>query len=87
MIWILLSSESNENPVFYVQYAHARISSIIRNITVDEKEYDLRLLTDKTEIALMKKLADFAEITSQQKTTPIKDNKNMPYDLAISQFL
>ena len=36
----LAVKESNENPVFYVQYAHARISSIIRNITVDEKEYD-----------------------------------------------
>lgn len=79
----LAVKESNENPVFYVQYAHARISSIIRNITVDEKEYDLRLLTDKTEIALMKKLADFSkEITLAAKDYDPSRITKYAYDLA-----
>lgn len=79
----LAVKESNENPVFYVQYAHARISSIIRNITVDEKKYDLRLLTDKTEIALMKKLADFSkEITLAAKDYDPSRITKYAYDLA-----
>lgn len=79
----LAVKESNENPVFYVQYAHARISSIIRNITVDKKEYDLNLLTDKTEIALMKKLADFSkEISLAAKDYDPSRMTKYAYDLA-----
>lgn len=54
---------SNDNPVYYVQYAHARVSSICRVAqergievpTVDRA--DLTLLTDPDELALMRKLA------------------------------
>ena len=59
--------ESNENPVFYVQYAHARICSIIRlleseGIKVPEvNETDLTLLNETEELELIKKLVDYPE--------------------------
>ncbi len=59
----LALKQNDENPVFYVQYAHARICSVIRNF-VDkgrrlESSADLSLLTAPTEAALMLKLAEF----------------------------
>lgn len=68
--------QDNTNPVYYVQYAHARICSILRRVAgVDADEaaklgmdevarravgenYDLGLLTDPTEAALARKLAE-----------------------------
>ncbi|MAO66395.1 MAG: arginine--tRNA ligase [Balneola sp.] len=53
-----------KNPVFYLQYAHARISSILRKV---EEEYDfpedvdLSLLTHPSEIALLKTMLKFPE--------------------------
>jgi arginyl-tRNA synthetase len=60
-------SQSMENPVFYIQYAYARICSIIEkgrinNIILDdeiEKEIDLSLLDKYEELELIKKLANF----------------------------
>jgi arginyl-tRNA synthetase len=53
-----------ENPVYYVQYAHARICSILRNASIkaDYKKSDLSLLTEKEEIALIKKLLQLTSI-------------------------
>ena len=61
----LATKKSNENPVYYIQYAHARISSIFRQadeagIAVRDGA-ELELLTDETEIALIKKLAAYPE--------------------------
>ena len=68
--------QDNTNPVYYVQYAHARICSILRRaagVDADEaaklgmdevarravgENYDLGLLTDPTEAALARKLAE-----------------------------
>ncbi|MDQ7794932.1 MAG: arginine--tRNA ligase [bacterium] len=48
-----------ENPVYYVQYAHARISSILREAAGrDAGRPDTGLLTDPAELALARKLAD-----------------------------
>ena len=62
----LAVSESNENPVYYIQYAHARICSIFRQIKeagiAVESNPDLSLLTDPTEVALIKKLGDYQEL-------------------------
>ncbi len=63
----LAVEQSNENPVFYVQYAHARICSILRllseqGMTVSAAEsLALTRLCTPQEIDLMKKLADFPE--------------------------
>ena len=63
----LAAEQSNENPVFYVQYAYARICSIIRLLKedgVEVKKYseiNPSLLTEETELTLLKKLADLPE--------------------------
>ena len=54
----LLISRSNDNPVFYVQYAHARISSVLRgaeDLGIDWRgaDVDLSLLTHERETALL----------------------------------
>ena len=64
----LAKSQSEDNPVFYVQYAHARISSIFR--TAEERgipvpswaEVDLSPLELETEMALMKKALQFPDL-------------------------
>lgn len=63
----LAIEQSNNNPVFYVQYAHARICSILRkladeNIIVPSaKQVDLALLAQPEEIKLIKRLAEYPE--------------------------
>ena len=52
---------SKDNPVFYVQYAHARISSLKRKAAdagVDSDRADLSLLDDE-ELALVKRAAQY----------------------------
>lgn len=61
----LAKAESNENPVYYIQYAHARICSILRQYAEQGgsmpglDEVDLSLLIEEYELALARKLADF----------------------------
>ncbi len=63
----LAVSQSNENPVFYVQYAHARICSIIRILEEEgvkvqnAKDIDLSLLTKPEEISLLEVLSKLPE--------------------------
>jgi len=63
----LAAQQSNDNPVYYVQYAHARICSILRLLGeegVSVKPYaeiNPCVLTDETEITLLKKLTDLPE--------------------------
>lgn len=61
----LATSQSNDNPVYYIQYAHARICSVLRQagengIAVSEHP-ELSLLTDATEIDLINKIAEYEE--------------------------
>ena len=58
----LAKDESENNPVYYLQYAHARISNLIiryNNDMTQETDLDLSLLTEKYEILLIKKLSAF----------------------------
>ncbi len=61
----LARSTGNDNPVYYIQYAHARICSVLKQLndlqgTVPEPEKtDLSVLTEEQEILLIQKLADF----------------------------
>jgi len=63
----LAKSRSNENPVYYIQYAHARICSIFKQaaeagIALSEwTTAPLNLLSSQTEIDLIKKLGEFPE--------------------------
>lgn len=56
--------QTSENPVYYVQYAHARICSILRSgsIKLKQKKVDLCLLKEKEEIVLIKKLWQFSSV-------------------------
>lgn len=56
--------QSDENPVFYVQYAHARINSILRRVKEEQLEVSinhLELLNHEDEQALLKTLHQFSE--------------------------
>lgn len=63
----LAVSQSNENPVYYAQYAHARICSILR--AAEEQSLaasveNLQLLNDEKEEDLMKKIGDFPQVVA-----------------------
>jgi arginyl-tRNA synthetase len=62
-------SESNDNPVYYIQYAHARIASVFRQLSERELQYDaanghdsLPLLTETQEKTLMTTLSRYPEV-------------------------
>jgi arginyl-tRNA synthetase len=64
----LLQKHSNDNPVFYVQYAHARTNAVAKNAAtagVDRTVFDASLLTHQTEADLGTALADFPRIVTQ----------------------
>ena len=61
----LAKKETPENPVYYIQYAHARIHSIIEKAGESgfaAKTQDFQLLTESEEIDLIKKIGDFQEV-------------------------
>lgn len=64
----LARSTSNENPVYYVQYAHARICTMLKQAEEKgfklEADYDPSLLTSEKETALLKRLAEFPQMVA-----------------------
>ena len=65
----LAKSQSNENPVYYIQYAHARICSVIGQLSEKQLKHDiengfqnLNLLTEKHETDLISKLDAYSDI-------------------------
>jgi arginyl-tRNA synthetase len=61
----LAVQQSNENPVYYVQYAHARIASILRTAGergIDARGADTALLTEKGELDLVRLVLRFPEL-------------------------
>ena len=61
----LAKQQSNENPVYYVQYAHARIASILRlagERGIDYADGDVSLLTHEAELALVRKALQLPEV-------------------------
>jgi arginyl-tRNA synthetase len=64
----LAKSRTNENPVFYIQYAHARICSVFRNLADMDERHNveignvaLDLLTEDHEMQLMRNISRFTE--------------------------
>lgn len=60
----LAKAESSDNPVYYVQYAHARICSILSVAGVDTpkaQDVDLSLLNEEAERVLIRKLAEWPQ--------------------------
>ena len=61
----LAKKESSENPVYYVQYAHARIAGILRQAAerqITWSDGDASLLTDPAELALVRKMVQLPEM-------------------------
>lgn len=64
----LATEKSNENPVYYIQYAHARICSIMRQleeagiVVMPASEAKLNTLTEASELELIKKLGEYPEM-------------------------
>ena len=68
----LAKSQSLDNPVYYVQYAHARISSILRlagERGIDYSDGDLSLLTQEAELALVRKMIGLPELVEMMAQT------------------
>lgn len=64
-----LRKQTNDNPVFYVQYAHARTANVSRLAAQDQvvrsDGFEAALLTDPTEAALLAALGDYPRIVAQ----------------------
>ena len=65
-----MTSKSNDNPVYYVQYAHARMSSILRNaadlgLAVDVEAFDAAELAADQEGDLLRALAEFPRVVAR----------------------
>jgi arginyl-tRNA synthetase len=68
-----VTEQSKDNPVFYVQYAYARIQSVFEKAALEIADFDkqkiaksdLSLLTDDAEITLIKKMAQFPRLIEQ----------------------
>ncbi len=65
----LAKSKTNENPVYYIQYAHARICSVFRNLEQMNESHNqaigeaaLKLLTEENEIKLLRALSRYPEV-------------------------
>ncbi len=58
----LAAKQSSENPVYYVQYAHARLSKILVDAGSDWRPGDVALLTHPSELALIRRMLQFPEI-------------------------
>jgi arginyl-tRNA synthetase len=68
----VFKNENNDNPIFYIQYAHARISSLINNASekldikeIDESTSDLNLLKNINERNIIMLLANYPKIIEQ----------------------
>ena len=83
----LAKKKSNDNPVFYVQYAHARICSIMRQVTeagiTVQGKGDYKLLTEPVEVDLIKKLGEYPEmLETAAKERAVQQVAHYVYDLA-----
>lgn len=76
----LAVSQSNENPVYYSQYAYARISSILRQAAEQgltaSASANVALLTSEKEVALLKKIGDFPQVVAESA------DKRIPHRIA-----
>lgn len=83
----LARSQSNENPIYYVQYAHARICTMLEQAKNKgfniESTYDAGLLTAEKEVDLLKKLGEFPQVVAEaaEKQLPHKVTQYV-FDLA-----
>lgn len=63
----LARSESNDNPVYYVQYAHARICTMLKQAETrgfSDDQVDVSVLTTEKEVDLLKKIGEFPQVVA-----------------------
>ena len=85
----LATEKSNENPVYYIQYAHARICSIMRQLeeagiaVMPATEAKLNTLVEASELELIKKLGEYPEmIAGAAKERAVHRVAHYVHDLA-----
>jgi arginyl-tRNA synthetase len=64
----LARAQTNDNPVYYIQYAHARICSVLNQWGGDTrklKSVDLSMISSDNETTLMQKLSEFPEVVAR----------------------
>ena len=64
----IAKEKSEKNPIFYIQYAYARIMTILTKNDIDLKKYDLSLINNDGEIKLINKLIDFKNVVKKINT-------------------
>ncbi|MCP8617399.1 arginine--tRNA ligase [Salirhabdus salicampi] len=83
----LATSQSNENPVYYVQYAHARICSVLRQAEEKgfkvEQNFDKTLLSSEKEVDVLKRIGEFPQVVGDaaEKRAPHRITQYV-FDLA-----
>ncbi|MCH5206657.1 MAG: arginine--tRNA ligase [Oscillospiraceae bacterium] len=81
----LAVEESSKNPVFYVQYAHARICRILEKMAEDGVKYEGKdvSFSEEAELALIRKIAEYPELINEaaEEYSPFKLTKYI-YELA-----
>ena len=83
----LATKQTNENPVYYIQYAHARICSILENKNLENVEDDYNFETLNTESAynVLKKIYEFKDVVAKAAAKrEVHLITNYAYDLATS---
>ena len=76
----LAKSETSENPVFYVQYAHARLCAVLRAASERGIEFeggDVSLLTAHQELALMRRLNELPDVIA--RSAEMLEPHHMPH--------
>lgn len=82
----LARSQTNENPVYYAQYAHARISSLVKRVENFEEPEVLDGLTHTKEIELLKMINEFPSVVAS--TAENRNVQHIPnYIHSLSQML
>lgn len=65
----LAKKKNNDNPVYYVQYAHARICSVLANAEGYGNANNYELLNDEKEVQLLKHINEFTNVVSDAALT------------------
>ena len=81
----LARQKTNENPVYYAQYAHARMCSILRQAKPVQKQEHYYLLIDEKETALLKHLGEFPSLVADSAINR-SPNKICNYIQKLAQY-
>ena len=82
----LAKQQSNENPVYYIQYAYARCSSVLgkaATMSIDFKNADVSLLNSEEELSLIQKMLDLPDLI-EMMSLKIEPHKLPHYTLELA---